>query len=181
VPLSSLVRILSRRIELTCPPARSLYAFGKFLELLVYSPAIHTLDSALCEHTTPTPTLDPTSNPNPSPGPNRTPDTARLNITRHFAARGRAVTFSLSTIDDVFELRVPRLQIVRGAGERAEHEPEPEPEPEHGRKHEKEKEKEKVESAKEDLRREMQDWWRGMEGQMDDLVSFLVLFFVLVG
>ena len=82
----------------------SLFSFAKFLELLVYSPTIYTLNSSLCDHTTP-PSLD-------------LPAT-RLNIIRHFSTTSSNVSFALSTTEDTFELKVPRLQIMRGGNEKA--------------------------------------------------------------
>ena len=82
----------------------SLFSFAKFLELLVYSPTICTLNSFLCDHTTP-PSLD-------------LPAT-RLNIIRHFSTTSSNVSFALSTTEDTFELKVPRLQIMRGGNEKA--------------------------------------------------------------
>ncbi|KAJ7440325.1 hypothetical protein B0H11DRAFT_2292992 [Mycena galericulata] len=127
-----------------------LFSWAKFLELLVYSPAVAALAAPLCAHTdlststfsststdssmTPTPstartsvsTASATSTPTRPQPPPPTSDKdkqvelppARLNLVRHFAPKGKgyAVRIALSALDDVFELRVPRLQIVRRGG-----------------------------------------------------------------
>lgn len=79
----------------------SLFSYAKYLELLIYSPLICALTPPLCEHTTPPP---PPWNSLPS---------SRLNVVRHFTTDTADISFALSTID-VFELRVPRLQIIQG-------------------------------------------------------------------
>jgi 1-phosphatidylinositol-3-phosphate 5-kinase len=88
----------------------SLFSFAKFLELLVYSPAICTITPTICEHTNPPPQPWP---PSESPLPK-----SRLNIVRHFGFHGRIVSFRLSIIEDIFELRVPRLQMLRWSAEK---------------------------------------------------------------
>ena len=79
----------------------SSFSFSKFLETLIYSPAICVLSPPLCDHTT----------PNPSTSDGLLPS-SRLNIIRHFSYAFWVVSFSLTTIEDAFELRVPRLQVV---------------------------------------------------------------------
>lgn len=83
----------------------SLLSFAKFLELLVYSPSLCSISPPLCEHTT------------LPPRPWQASDTpipqTRLNIIRHFSYAGRVMSISLSQVEDVYEIRVPRLQIVR--------------------------------------------------------------------
>jgi len=131
----------------------SLFSFAKFLELLVYSPTICTLNSFLCDHTTP---------------PHGTsPDlpAARLNIIRHFTTATCDVSFGVSTIEDIFELKVPRLQITRGTekvgvpltllGQGTEDEA----------------------IQKKDLRREIKKWWEGVADHIDKIVSFFFFFF----
>jgi 1-phosphatidylinositol-3-phosphate 5-kinase len=79
----------------------SLFSFAKFLELLFYSSIICTLSRKLCTHTSPsTP-----STPLPA---------SRFNIIRHFAYKSHRVSFILSPADDIFDLRVPRLQFTKG-------------------------------------------------------------------
>lgn len=130
----------------------SLFSFAKFLEVLVYSPAICTITPALCAHTSSPPPSPPSSEvrapvastlssptststgstvtsastvkPRNSGGGADAPAPAlpasRFNIIRHFVhGKGRhRVSFTLSPIDDVFELRVPRLQITRKFGDK---------------------------------------------------------------
>ncbi|KAJ7597066.1 hypothetical protein C8J56DRAFT_919078 [Mycena floridula] len=95
--------------------ATYLLPFGKFLELLIYSPALCTTVPPLCEHTSP-----------PSTSLNSSLPKSRLNILRHFSlstsptpetTTTTTVTFQTTELGDVFELRVPRLQIIRGNGD----------------------------------------------------------------
>ncbi|KAF8621435.1 hypothetical protein AX15_007794 [Amanita polypyramis BW_CC] len=85
-----------------------LLSFAKYLELLIYSFAIHS--SPICEHTT--------------PGTDSQSDASkfaiRFNFVRHFATDTCDVAFSLSEEQDIFELHLPRLQMY-GSGERASH------------------------------------------------------------
>lgn len=116
----------------------------------MYSTTISTLNSFLCDHTTP-------SNRNSPDLPS-----SRLNIVRHFSTASVDVSFVLSTIEDVFELKVPRLQIVRdtekasiphtllGNKERSEDDARP----------------------KKELRREIKKWWEGVADHIDKIVSF---------
>ena len=136
----------------------SLFSFAKFLEALVYSPTIFNLTPTLCEHSTPLPQPWP---PSDLPLPK-----ARLNIVRYFSYRSWVVSFSLSVIEDIFEARVPRLQIVDGSHQ--------------GKGSEKPSEKPSLEAQdptvdsneeKKTLRREILSWWHGMAEYMDTLVS----------
>jgi 1-phosphatidylinositol-3-phosphate 5-kinase len=116
----------------------------------VYSPTISTLNSFLCDHTTP-----PSAKSPDLPAP-------RLNFIRHFSTASVDVSFALSTIEDIFELKVPRLQIVRdtekasvppaflGHKERSEDEARP----------------------KKELRREIKKWWEDVADHIDKIVSF---------
>lgn len=137
----------------------SLFSFAKFLELLLYSPTICNLSPPLCEHTTPAPFALSPSTHNSSSLP-----TSRLNIVRHFASRSHAVSFSLSTIEDIFELRVPRLQIIRGNGDRSAR---------NSMTKDDRTANDKAGAADEEkktLRREIKVWWEGIADRMDKLV-----------
>lgn len=83
-----------------------LFSFSKFLELLVYSPALTELTPRLCIHTTPP--------PRPRPREDTPLPRSRFNILRHFMYQSTTITISLSFIEDVFEIRVPRLQLIKG-------------------------------------------------------------------
>ncbi|KAF7313499.1 hypothetical protein HMN09_00505800 [Mycena chlorophos] len=192
-----------------------LFSFGKFVELLVYSPSICNITPSLCQHTdsllskTPEPsTSSDGSTPRPSsmtaastpvsesssvtPTQSRatiTPKTrtstennpalpsSRFNIVRHFAAHGHVVTFSISEVADIFELRVPRLQITRrglpapalekGKGKAKDdssissashHNLKPPP----------------IEEDKKILRKEIKAWWEGVADHMEKLETSLV-------
>ncbi|KAJ8517836.1 hypothetical protein ONZ45_g5018 [Pleurotus djamor] len=123
-----------------------LFSFAKFLELLVYSSAIHRLDPPLCPHTSPS--------VSPSPSPLTLP---RFQLHRHFRLGPAIVTLSTSAIEDVFELKVPRLQILplhaeNKAAVRDRIIPE-----------------ESTDEAKRTLRREIKSWWEGVSDHMDKL------------
>ncbi|KAJ7052946.1 hypothetical protein C8F01DRAFT_1169335 [Mycena amicta] len=198
-----------------------LFSFGKFLEVLVYSPMVGRIEPALCEHTNPEQVEEvdttnstmttattassmssgSTSTPRPStvtvasgsttPTPSRatvtvtpprksTTDTdipalpsSRLNIVRHYSAHGHVVSFALSAVEDIFELRVPRLQITKhgiaaldrdkGKGDTASMVSKttttgPGP----------------VEEEKKALRKEIKVWWESVADHMDKLETSLV-------
>ncbi|KAH9915577.1 uncharacterized protein BXZ73DRAFT_92596 [Epithele typhae] len=124
-------------------------SFAKYLELLIYSPAVHSLDPALCEHTM------------LSKKPWRETDLPmppqRFNIIRRFSYKGYTVTYTLSEVKDVLEVRVPRLQILRRKEKKSS-----DPAAEH-----------KGAGAPGDshraLRREIMKWWQGIAERMDQL------------
>lgn len=78
----------------------SLFSFAKFLELLLYSPAICTLSHTLCTHTS-------------SSTPKTSLPASRFNVIRHFSYKSYRVSFTLSSVDDIFDLRMPRLQFTK--------------------------------------------------------------------
>ncbi|KAI0052167.1 hypothetical protein FA95DRAFT_1602122 [Auriscalpium vulgare] len=131
-----------------------LYSFAKFLELLLYSPAICSPSLSLCPHTTPP--------PQPWTGADAPLPQSRFNIRRHFSYKSHSVSFSLSAIPDVFELRVPRLQIMHGWSEKPG--------------------SEKIRSSilsvamvaqaeaeRRELRREIKTWWQSIAEHLDKL------------
>lgn len=132
----------------------SLTSFAKYLELLIYSPAIHALQPPLCEHTAlPGKPWSPADLPVPR---------ARFNILRRFSHKGRIVTLTLTEVKDIFEVKVPRLQILRRKGadkKPAKGSPEglgpPSALPSEERRA---------------LRREILRWWQGLSEHMDQLV-----------
>ena len=120
----------------------------------MYSTTISTLNSFLCDHTTP-------SNKN-------SPDlsASRLNIIRHFSTVSVDVSFTLSKIEDIFELKAPRLQIVRDTEKSSI------PQTLLGKK---EKSEEDEARPKKELRREIKKWWEGVADHIDKIVSrFLI-------
>lgn len=153
--------------ELTWPTI-SLFSFAKFLELLCYSPAIYQLTPEICEHTCP---------PAPAPGSpshlnsdptNITQLKWRLDILRHFAYQSHTVSVKLSAVEDIFELRVPKLQIVRTGGSLDGGSEKP------TESHSKPGEDGKADDEKKALRREIKEWWQGVAEHMDKLVSLLL-------
>ena len=118
--------------------------------MLVYSSTISTLSPFLCDHTTPSSENSPDLS------------ASRLNIVRHFSTASVDVSFALSTIKDIFELKVPRLQIVRDT-ERASI-----PLTLLGNKEGSEDEA----RPKKELRREIKKWWEDVADHIDKIVSF---------
>ncbi|KAJ7482740.1 hypothetical protein FB451DRAFT_1442403 [Mycena latifolia] len=103
-----------------------LLSYAKFLELLVYSSAVGALGEAVCVHTTSLSSSTSLSASGSTSTSLATSDAdadaalppARLHLIRHFAhkATRRVVSFALSKVQDVYELRVPRVRILRGGG-----------------------------------------------------------------
>ncbi|KAG9033163.1 hypothetical protein FRB95_000505 [Tulasnella sp. JGI-2019a] len=153
-----------------------LLSFSKYLELLIYSTAFTTLNPSLCDHTTPPPDaappapgLDaglPTAGKYPTPG---LPST-RFNIQHHFQHRSTVLNFTLSPIDsDIFEVKVPRIQITKAVGEvkkMEESQTAEDPEPSGDKESQEDKDKE-------ELRLEITDWWLGLKGYLGTLEEFI--------
>ena len=137
--------------------AFSLISFAKFLEILFHSSTIHTLQPELCEHTTPP--------PRPRLAADHPQPRSRLNIHRHFKIQSTTLTFTLSMIEEIFELRVPRLQLMRSrAGEKAaQHSP---------RGSIFDEIKEQGDEEKKVLRREIRAWFQSVSEHIDKLVGF---------
>jgi 1-phosphatidylinositol-3-phosphate 5-kinase len=124
-------------------------SLGKFLELLVYAPALCIMRPALCEHTAPP--------AEPVPDADRPLPRARFNVVRFFGVGVTAVSFALSRVEDVFELCVPRIQITRsGAPEKSAHG---------------ESSRLAEDEEKRLLRAEIKAWWQGVAEHLDRLVS----------
>ncbi|KAJ8695190.1 hypothetical protein PTI98_007805 [Pleurotus ostreatus] len=149
-----------------------LFSFAKFIELLVYSPEIHRLHPTLCDHTSPSPSPSSPSSPS-SPKSTTSPPSNRpsLSILRHFRRGSGTVSFSLTAIDEIFELKVPRLQILRMYGEKASKES-----PTTGTRTStsmvstiSEVEERSTEAEKRVLRREIKTWWEGVADHIDKL------------
>jgi 1-phosphatidylinositol-3-phosphate 5-kinase len=79
-------------------------------------------------------------------------------MVRFFGYGRRWVSFSLSRVDDVFELRVPRLQVVRSGMV------------EHSGRSVDDKTLAEDDEAKKTLRREIRAWWQGVAEHLDRLV-----------
>ncbi|KAI0710732.1 hypothetical protein C8Q76DRAFT_678336 [Earliella scabrosa] len=130
-----------------------MFSFAKYLELLIYSPAIHHLQPSLCEHT-----AFPAK---PWSGLNSPIPQTRFNIIRRFSYKGRTATLTLAEIKEVFEVRVPRLQILRRKADKKPASDGPE------------QKSAKVASPPGDahrvLRREIMKWWQGLSEHMDVL------------
>ncbi|KAJ4490808.1 hypothetical protein J3R30DRAFT_137416 [Lentinula aciculospora] len=168
-----------------------LFSFAKYLELLIYSPLICKLSPRLCEHTDPSSTSSPSTSSSSHQSTKSELPPQRLNIIRHFTASPRAnrqnsigggneytVSFKVDPIEDIFELRVPRLQITPwGVGVRASKGnikvPNLSPSTTSTSTHKEEEEEEeeryanKDEEEKKNLRREIKAWWEGVADHMD--------------
>jgi 1-phosphatidylinositol-3-phosphate 5-kinase len=125
----------------------SLFSFAKFLELLLYSSALHHTNSPLCEHTSP-------------PGPEDSLPTSRFNVIRHFSLQSCIISVSLSEVD-VFEIQSPRLQILR-SGERGSSDVVP-PATES-------KTEANHDGERRVLRHEIKSFWEGVSDHLDKLV-----------
>ena len=130
-----------------------MFSFAKYLELLVYSPAIHALDPRLCDHT-----VFPKK---PWVGRDSPVPRSRFNINRRFSYKGHTVTFTLSEVKDVLEVRVPRLQILRRKEKRS---------PDGGEHVSPKNPAGPSDDAHRVLRREIKSWWQGLSERMDQLV-----------
>jgi len=119
---------------------------------LIYSPALCKLSPTLCEHTT-------LSAGGDGPGDLHSLPSYRFNIIRHFSTASRDVSFALYKMQDIFEIRVPRLQITRGL-EKAS------PVTNAGKKDDA-----NVDGThKKVLRREIRKWWEGVSDHIDKIV-----------
>ncbi|EGN97566.1 hypothetical protein SERLA73DRAFT_161549 [Serpula lacrymans var. lacrymans S7.3] len=126
-----------------------LLSFAKYLELLLYSPYLCGLARPLCEHMMlpqrPWPTAE-------MPIPH-----SRFNIIRHFSYRKHAVSFSVTEVDDIYDLQVPRSQILKNNGSKT---------PDRIFFQGKESDQEE---ARKVLRREIKAWWQAVSDHMDSL------------
>ncbi|KDN36345.1 hypothetical protein RSAG8_10912, partial [Rhizoctonia solani AG-8 WAC10335] len=68
-----------------------LFSLAKFLELLIYSPNISSLDTPICAHTT----------------------SSRHAILRYFSHAGWMLAFETSEVRDVYEVKVPKVRMLR--------------------------------------------------------------------
>lgn len=91
----------SSTAPLVMKDATWLLSFGKYLELLAYSDTFATLSTPLCEHTKTT--------SKDSKDLLRT----RSNIIRNYAYKSYIISFSTSPVQDVYEVKIPRIQITK--------------------------------------------------------------------
>ncbi|KAF8742340.1 hypothetical protein AX14_005203 [Amanita brunnescens Koide BX004] len=124
-----------------------LLSFAKYLEMLIYSVAIHS--PFVCEHTAHSES-DPSGN------------SFRFNFLRHFSTDACTITFSLAEERDIFQLHLPRLQICR-AGDKINHPMCPENCQGVGQ----------GEEARAVLRRQIRTHWRAVSDHLDKIEAFL--------
>lgn len=110
--------------------------------MMTYSPLLEQIDSQLCEHVS---SLSEAAR-----------SSVRYSIVRLFGYGSRHVSFSLSSVEDVFELQVPRLQIRTGTPSKPAKLVD-------------------VEEDKRVLRSEIKGWWQAAAEHLDKLVSSLIL------
>lgn len=86
------------------------YSFAKYLELMFYSTSFACIQPTICEHTAQNDKSPPSTDP---------PTThSRTQVRRHFRHNYLFLTLQISTIEsDLFEVRVPRVQIVKSIAE----------------------------------------------------------------
>ena len=124
-----------------------MFSFAKFLELLIWSPTLASL--SLCEHT-----------PSISLGTgDHSPSDSRFRILRHFSHKGRVLTFSLTPVHSVFEIRLPKLQILSGSAPMEE------------KQLLEAKKQLEGEEERQALSTEIDGWWKGIKNRLDKLVS----------
>lgn len=131
----------------TVTDATSLLSFGKFLELLLYSPSLPVIIPPLCLHTT------------PSGFASSSLGTCRLRQRRCFSYRGWAIKFSVSVLHDIFEIRVPKLHIKPVKQRRNLPQA---PSVENGKE---------VKDDNDRLRLEITHWWKDLKNHLEKLVS----------
>jgi 1-phosphatidylinositol-3-phosphate 5-kinase len=125
----------------------------------VYSQSFHAITPPLCDHTGPT-----------EGEADVTPSHPGLIIARHFAYRTHRITFTLSLVEGIYNIEVPRVQFVHGARVSEEAKlisgsstlssqcaTSVEPEPKDVRR---------------TLKREMRTWWHTLSERIDNLVGF---------
>jgi 1-phosphatidylinositol-3-phosphate 5-kinase len=165
----------------------SLYSYAKYLELLIYSSSLYALSPDLCEHTIP-----PSSPPNSPLQPEAQPESQKpststtipkhmptlpqnhTNLIRHFSISKATVSFSISRVEDIFDLKVPRLQIRFGGSASADDDNLYDDERERIRIRMKGKAKEEDEEdeKKKALRGEIRNWFQGVFDHLKKLVCF---------
>lgn len=127
---------------------------------MVYSPLLSRIEPSICEHT-----RSPKSQIQSPDVKSSTLSPSRFNIVRHFAYHSKVLEFTLEALDNVFEIRVPRLQIVKphalnsvrnalALNDVVASEDE-------------------IEEEKTVLRREIRNWWAVVADHLDILVSAL--------
>ena len=123
----------------------SLFSFAKFLELLLYSSTICTLSPPLCTHTSPS-------------SPSTSLPASRFNIIRYFSHKSYQVYFTLTSVDELFDLRMPRLQFTKiGWVEKAP------PATASNTTTD--------DADKKELRQEIKQWWQAVAEHLDKVVS----------
>lgn len=165
--------------------SHSLFSYAKFLEVLIYSSSIYGLSPDLCEHTIspppppPSPTTPQTQNQPQTQQSTTTTGTSkympmvpqnRTNLIRYFGISNATVSFSISRVEDIFELKVPRLQIHFGGGSAGDDDDNDENDRIKFRTRGKVMEEEEESEKKEILRSEIRNWYKGVFNHLSKLV-----------
>jgi 1-phosphatidylinositol-3-phosphate 5-kinase len=121
-----------------------------------------TLTPTLCEHTTPSPSLPDLQLPK-----------SRLEIIRHFSFQSHTATVELSFVDDIFDLRVPKLQIYQSNGS---HNGSNVPSESSAASDSTGITDTSADEEKKALKREIKSWWQGVAEHIDRLVSHSIVY-----
>ncbi|EKM74879.1 hypothetical protein AGABI1DRAFT_80588 [Agaricus bisporus var. burnettii JB137-S8] len=133
-----------------------LFSYAKFLEVLIYSSSIYGLSPDLW-----------TSKYMPTVPQNRT------NLIRYFGISNATVSFSISRVEDIFELKVPRLQIHFGGGSAGDDDDNDVNDRMKFRTRGKVMEEEEESQKKEILRSEIRNWYKGIFNHLSKLEHVL--------
>lgn len=151
------------------------YSFAKYLELMFYSTSFACIQPTICEHTA--------QNDKSPPSTDLSSTHSRIQIRRHFRHNNLFLTLQISTIEsDLFEVRVPRVRIVKSITEVKKQEGlqtaggqgKPPDQPEFSstsRSPEDALEEQGAHRERDDLRLEITYWWSGLKEHLTKLVS----------
>jgi 1-phosphatidylinositol-3-phosphate 5-kinase len=125
---------------------RRLLSFGKYIELITYSDEFAKIHPPLCDH--------------PKAASKEELNKRKFYIVRHFAFNSYIITFTAVPVEDVYEVRIPRVQITKHRALKAQRE---------GstiRDNWQEQDRDK-------LRLEITLWWKGVKEHMNQLEEIL--------
>ncbi len=129
---------------------------------MIYSPALCSISPPLCGHTTP---------PRAPWLPEDTPPRSRINIIRHFRYHMQTINISLSIVSEIFELRLPRFQFLRGLVVEANAVDVMQQNSLRKPSDVTDAENNAADEARRDLRREIRLWWQDLSDHIEKLVG----------
>ena len=136
---------------------------------MFYSSDINKLATKLCDHTVPHPVEQHIAFTNPSvetptsPNPNSNksdPQDPRFSLERVFTRGSASIVFSMTRVEDVFEVRIPRCQVTRSIAEVSRREIPPHDDAEWLR------------AEKDRLKLDMAFTWKGFKDHLATLVRY---------